>query len=145
MFEISKATPTMTFVESYPSDQQSIGVSDLPGMHPSYRVNGRNFLQWSQLVRTFLKGRGMLGHLIGTPPKDLDPTFSAWDTEDSSIMSWIWSVMQSKVSKNFMFLTSARDIWEIMRQTYSIVQDASVIFENKTKISGTRPRGIHYN
>ena len=42
------------------------------------------------------------------------------------------------MSKNFMFLTSTRDIWETMRQTYSKVQDASVIFEVKTKISRTR-------
>ena len=46
--------------------------------------------------------------------------------------------MQPEVSKNFMFLTSARDIWETMRKTYSKVQDASVIFEIKTKNSGTR-------
>ena len=37
-----------------------------------------------------------------------------------------------------MFLFSAKDIWETVKCTYSKVQDALVIFEIKTKISGTK-------
>ena len=53
-------------------------------------------------------------------------------------MSWLWGAMQSEVSKNFMFLSFANEIWEIVRQTYSKVQDALVIFEIKIYISSTR-------
>lgn len=37
-----------------------------------------------------------------------------------------------------MFLTTAADIWEIVKQTYSKVQDAAPIYEIKTKISSTK-------
>ena len=46
--------------------------------------------------------------------------------------------MQSKISKNFMFLNTACEVWETVQQTYSQVRDASVIFEVKTKINGTK-------
>lgn len=44
----------------------------------------------------------------------------------------------AEVSKNFMFLSLAKEIWDTVSQTYSKVQDALVIFEIKTKISGIR-------
>lgn len=53
-------------------------------------------------------------------------------------MSWLWNAMQPEVSKNFMFLGITKEIWETVRQTYSKVKDASVIFEVKTKINSTR-------
>ena len=53
-------------------------------------------------------------------------------------MSWLWNVMQPKVSKNFMFLGMAKEIWETISQTYSKVKDATVIFEVKIKINSTR-------
>ena len=46
--------------------------------------------------------------------------------------------MQLEVSENYMFLASAKEIWDIVKQTYSKVQNASVIFEIKTNISSTR-------
>ena len=64
----------------------SAAVGELPRMQLSYRLDGRNYLQWAQLVQTFLKGRGKLVHLTSPPPKVADPTFYAWDVEDSLIM-----------------------------------------------------------
>ena len=45
--------------------------------------------------------------------------------------------MLSKVSKNYMFLSTTKDILEAIRRTYSKVQDGSVIFEIKMKLSST--------
>ena len=53
-------------------------------------------------------------------------------------MSWLWNAMQPEVSKNYMFLDLAKSIWDTVRQTYSKVQDVSVIFYVKTRINGTR-------
>ena len=83
-------------------------------------------------------GRGKIAHLIEPTPKTFDPAFTAWDIKDSMIMSWLWSSMQPERSKNYMFLSLSKDIWEMVKQTYFKVQDASVIFEIKTKINGTR-------
>jgi len=136
MSKISEVTPYMTSGESTPIDQPT-RAGELPGMRYSYHLDGRNYLQWAQLARTFLKGRGKIGHLTAPSPKAFDPAFTTWDIEDSMIMSWLWSVMQPKVSKNYMFLASTKEIWETVKQTYSKIQDASAIFEIKTKISSS--------
>ena len=86
----------------------------------------------------FLKGRGKIYEVIGPAPKASDPMFVAWDIEDSMLMSWLWSSMQLEVSKNYMFLSTAKDIWETIKRTYSKVQDASIVYEIKTKISSTK-------
>ena len=46
--------------------------------------------------------------------------------------------MQLEISKNFMFLNTTREVWETVQQTYLQVMDASVIFDVKTKINGTK-------
>ena len=61
---------------------------DLQNIQATYRLNGQNYLKWSQLVRTYLKGKGKISHLLGTGPKLGKPNFDAWDEEDSMIMSW---------------------------------------------------------
>lgn len=114
------------------------GVIELLGMLLAYRLDGKNYLQWAQLVQTFLKGRGKLSHLTSLPSAATDPNFQVWDIEDSLIMSWLWNAMQPDISRNYMFLSTAREIWEVAKQTYSKVQDASVIYEVKTKISSTK-------
>ena len=66
------------------SSIQKIG--DLWNVRASHRLNGKNYLKWSQVVRTYLKGKGRLSHLLGTGPAKTNPTFGAWDEEDSMIM-----------------------------------------------------------
>lgn len=51
-----------------------------------YRLNGRNSLKWSQFIRTYLKGKGKLSHLLTTGPKKGDLKFDAWDEADLIIM-----------------------------------------------------------
>lgn len=111
---------------------------DLQNIQPAYRFNGKNYLKWSQLVRTFLKGRGKLSHLLGTGPSQEDPRFAAWDEQDSMVMSWLWNSMLPEISDTCMFLGTAKEIWDTIQQTYSKVNDAAQIFEIKTKISATK-------
>ncbi|GMP34630.1 hypothetical protein CsSME_00007420 [Camellia sinensis var. sinensis] len=78
-----------------------------------------NYLKWSQFVRTFLKGKGKLSHLLGTGPKPEDPKFTEWDEEDSMVMFWLWNSMMPEVSNTCMFLTTSRDTF--CKKTYSKV------------------------
>ena len=120
------------------SNNPQVSAGELQNIQPSLRLNGQNYLKWSQFVRTFLKGKGKLSHLLGTGPKPEDPKFAAWDEEDSMVMSWLWNSMMPEVSDTCMFLTTSREIWESCRQTYSKVRDAAQIYEIKTKISSTK-------
>jgi hypothetical protein len=101
-------------------------------------LNGKNYLKWSQLVRTFLKGKGKLSHLLGKGPSTRDSKFDAWDEEYSMVMSWLWNSMLPEISDTCMFLGTARDNWDAVKQTYSKVHDAAQIYEIKTKISNSK-------
>ncbi|KAG8488224.1 hypothetical protein CXB51_018059 [Gossypium anomalum] len=113
-------------------------MSEFQNIQVAYRLNGKNYLKWSQLVRTFLKGRGKLSHLLRTGPKEGDPKFDAWDEQDSMVMSWLWNSMMPEISDTCMFLSTSKEIWEAVKQTYSKVRYAAQIYEIKTKISCTK-------
>ncbi|RVW78643.1 hypothetical protein CK203_048469 [Vitis vinifera] len=46
--------------------------------------------------------------------------------------------MQQEISEACMLLTTTRDIWKIVRQTYSEARDAAHIYEIKTEIDATK-------
>lgn len=70
------------------------------------------YLKWSPLVRTVLKGKRKPSHLTGTGPKPGYPKFEAWDEEDSMIMAWLWNSMILEISDTYMFLATAKYIWD---------------------------------
>ncbi|TXG53747.1 hypothetical protein EZV62_019003 [Acer yangbiense] len=116
----------------------SPGKGEMQNIQATYRLNGKNYLKWSQVVQTFLKGKGKLSHLLGTGPTKGDPKFEAWDEADSMVMSWLWNSMTPEISDTCMFLSTARDIWESIRQTYFRVKDAAQVYEIKTKTTSTK-------
>ena len=63
------------------------------------KLNGCNFLQWSQPVKLFIKGKGKLGYLTGankaTNPKN--PAYQTWDSENSMVMAWLINSMEAAI------------------------------------------------
>lgn len=113
-------------------------VGEFQNLQVLYRLNGKNYLKWSQIVKTFLKGKGKISHLLGDSPNPKDPKFTVWEEEDSMIMSWLWNSMTPEVCGPYMFLNTSKEIWEAVTQTYSKVKDAALIYEIKTKLSTTK-------
>src|SRR4051812_10546587 len=112
--------------------------NSLPTLHPSHRLNGKDYFSWAQFMRANLKGRGKLNHIEGDPLPATDPGFTLWDNEDSLIMSWMWNSMIPEISSQYMFLPTTRDIWKNLMQTYSKKQDLSARFDLKNKIFNTK-------
>lgn len=54
------------------------------------------------------------------------------------IMAWLWNSMLLEVRGTYMFLTTAKEIWEVVWQSYSKVKDVALFFEIKIKISATK-------
>ncbi|RVW88127.1 hypothetical protein CK203_042925 [Vitis vinifera] len=129
MSEIAETT-TIVQSEEIIRPQHS---GELQNIQAAYRLDGKNYLKWSQLVRTVLKGKWKISHLMGTGPKLGDPHFEAWDEEDSMIMAWLWNSMIPKISDTCMFLATAKDIWDAIQQTYSKARDAAEVYEVKVK------------
>ncbi|GAV70798.1 UBN2_3 domain-containing protein, partial [Cephalotus follicularis] len=87
---------------------------DLINIRATYRLNEKNYLKWSQFVKTYLKGKGRLSHLLGTGTKPGDPEFDVWDEADSMIMSWLWDSMDPTIRRRTMteYANTLQNLWQ---------------------------------
>ncbi|XP_075088312.1 uncharacterized protein LOC142170326 [Nicotiana tabacum] len=117
----------------------------------SHRLNGKNYLEWAQSVWLAIDGIGKLGHLTSEirRPEAGDPKMKAWRSENSLVIAWHLNSMEPAIGKPYLFLPTARDVWEAVKETYSDVENASQIFELKIKLWKARQRErevtIYYN
>ncbi|XP_068483247.1 uncharacterized protein [Phaseolus vulgaris] len=116
-----------------PIGDRSQTAGELQNVHSAYRLNGKNYLKWSQLIRTILKGKGKVSHLTDIAPDEQDAKFKSWDEEDSMIMAWLWNSMVPEISDTCMFLKSSKKIWEAVEQTYSKGNKSVTEYANQLK------------
>ncbi|XP_020240380.1 uncharacterized protein LOC109819166 [Cajanus cajan] len=115
-----------------------LGPNDLPNVVGAYRLDGRNFLQWSQYIRRILKGRSRLDHIDGGGPGPDNSNFPIWDNEDSLIMTWMWHSMIPEISRNYMFHSSAKEIWDDLQSTFSLKKDFAACYDIESRIFNTK-------
>ena len=85
------------------------------------RLNGDNFLRWSQSVRMYIRGQGKIGYVTGdkkAPAAD-DPLYATWDAENSVVMTWLVNSMDEDISANYMCYSTAKELWDNVNQMYS--------------------------
>lgn len=69
----------------------------------SHKLNGHNYLQWSQSVMMFVCGKMKDDYLTGVaaaPNKD-DPKYRARKSENNMVMSWLINSMVNEIGENF--------------------------------------------
>ncbi|KAL5851107.1 hypothetical protein ACOSQ3_006225 [Xanthoceras sorbifolium] len=111
----------------------STGGSDSNSHHPlitGHKLNGHNYLQWSQSVMMFVCGKGKDDHLTSTAvaPSKEDPTFRTWKSENNMVMSWLINSMTNEIGENFLLYGTAQQIWDAARETYSSSENTSELF-----------------
>ena len=87
-----------------------------------HKLNGRNYLQWSQSVMMFLCGRGKDEYLteeILIPEKN-DLKFRTWKTENHMVMSWLINSMNNDVGEKFLLYGTAKEIWDAARKSTQV-------------------------
>ncbi|KAI3456023.1 hypothetical protein Pfo_012686 [Paulownia fortunei] len=116
-----------------------------------HKLNGKNYLEWAQSVKLAIDGRGKLGHLIGevAQPAANDPSLKKRRSENSLIMAWHINSMEPTIGKPHLFLPTAKDVWEVVRDFYSDLENSPQIFDLKTQLwqskQGEREVTIYYN
>lgn len=53
-------------------------------------------------------------------------------------MFWLWNNITPKISDTCMFLDTTKEVWDCVHETYSKVNDATQIYEIKTKMLGAK-------
>lgn len=104
------------------------------------KLNGENFLRWSQSVCMYIRGRGKIGYLTGETkePAADDTTYPTWDAENSMVMTWLVNSMEEDISSNFMCYHTAKELWDNINQMYSNLGNQSQVYELTLKLEEIR-------
>lgn len=104
--------------------EATVGAGDSPIMrevvmtdNPSLQITivklvKTNFLTWSRSAILSIQSRGPYSYLIGnsTKPEVIDPKYEKWIAE-SLVMPWLLHLKQPNVSRCYMLLSTAHEIW----------------------------------
>ena len=82
IFEITPSK--ISILSNKVNSNQMMG--DLQNVRASYRLYEKNYLKWSQFIKTYLKGKGRLSHILRIKPKKGDSMFEEWEKHDSMII-----------------------------------------------------------
>ena len=77
-----------------------------------------------------------MGYLTGEikRPDVKDPTYTTWEYTNSIVMAWLTNSMEPHISRTYLFLRTAKAIWDAVNRNYSDLENASQIFEIKNKL-----------
>ncbi|RVW73986.1 Retrovirus-related Pol polyprotein from transposon RE1 [Vitis vinifera] len=142
--------------ENVQSETAMNSSADFSTSHSSFqltihKLNGKNYLEWAQFVKLAIDGRGKLGHLNGevSKPAADDPNLKTWRSENSLVIAWLINSMEPAIGKSHLFLPTAKDVWEAVRDMYSDLENSSQIFDLKSKLwqsrQGDREVTTYYN
>jgi hypothetical protein len=88
-------------------------------MITTVKLDGRNYLAWSQSARMFIGSRRKCWYITGSkkePPAD-DPSYEDWESDN--LTSWLLHSMQPTISEGLLFLRTAKEIWDTVQEMYS--------------------------
>ena len=115
-----------------------VGVFDNSPLHLTVeKLNNKNYREWAQAIKLVIDGKGKLRLFTGEtqwpPPTDV-ATSQKWWSASSFITSCLINSMKLAIGKTYMFLPTVKDVWDAIQETYSDVENASQIFELKTRL-----------
>ncbi|RVW67782.1 hypothetical protein CK203_062451 [Vitis vinifera] len=123
------------------SEIPNLGGSDSsPILITGHKLNGHNYLQWSQSVLLFICGKGKDEYLTGEAamPETTEPSFRKWKIENSMIMSWLINSMNNDIGENFLLFGTAKDIWDAAKETYLSSENISELFQVESALHDFR-------
>ena len=86
-----------------------------------HKLNGQNYLQWSQSLMMFVCGKGKDDQLTGraATPEMGDPKYKIWKAKNSMVMSWLINSMTNEIGEDFMYYGLGKEIWKAKKESYS--------------------------
>ena len=81
-----------------------------------------------------------MGYIMSTKSKPNSNylRYELWDEEISMVMSWLLHCMQLGTSQTYLFLSTIKEIWDNVSQTYSKIGIKAQLYELNYRIHGTK-------
>ena len=95
---------------------------DMSSLLTPERLDGTNYIEWSLNAQNKIRGRKRWGFISGSKMTPKDTTSEEYETWEESCMvkSWLLDVMTKDIRSLFLRLSTAKEIWEAAKQTYSV-------------------------
>lgn len=99
------------------------------------KFNENECREWTQSIRRIVNEQGKMRHKIGEmrkPDSTKAKALQRWSSENMMVAIWLINTMLPKIGKAYLFLLTARAVWEPVHKTYSDGKNVSKNFELKT-------------
>lgn len=128
---------SITSAEKIPLSVLSFSGSDMSSLQiTTYKLDGKNYLQWAQSVKIVICGQGKLGYITGERPahEASDQSYKIWLAENSIVLAWLINSIDPKISLRYLWFKTAKEVWDAARRMYSDLGNAYQIFEIRLKL-----------
>ncbi|XP_073303179.1 uncharacterized protein [Primulina huaijiensis] len=136
----TKSGMASTSESTTPSPTPQIMSDASPLSITCHKLNGKNFLPWSQSVFMYICGRGKEEFLTGSAsqPEFTDPNYKKWKAENNQVMAWLINSMIPEIGENFLLYPSASEIWDAARESYSCSDNTAELFAIESAVHDLR-------
>lgn len=104
---------------------------------PQLTSNGDNYHTWARMMRRALGSKNKYRFVDGSirVPLPNDPNFEAWERCNNLVHSWILNSLAPSVAQSVVFIESALDVWNDLKERFS-QGDSIRVAELHEEISG---------
>lgn len=101
-----------------------------------HKLNGGNFLEWSQSVLMVIQGKGRLEYLTGEAkaPEKGSAGYKTWASENSMAKAWLVNSMEPRIGRTSLYYKTAKEIWDMAQEIYSDLGNTAQVFELKSAL-----------
>ncbi|RVX17159.1 hypothetical protein CK203_003382 [Vitis vinifera] len=106
----NSSSSTSDIIISSSSSSHQMETSHLP--ITAHKLNGQNYLQWSQSILMFIWGKEKDDYITGASaaPETTASTYKKWIAENNMVMSWLVNSMTAGIGENFLSFDTAKEI-----------------------------------
>ncbi|RVX14379.1 Retrovirus-related Pol polyprotein from transposon RE2 [Vitis vinifera] len=125
----NSSSSTSDIIISSSSSSHQMETSHLP--ITTHKLNGQNYLQWSQSILMFVRGKEKDDYITGASaaPETTASTYKKWIAENNMVMSWLVNSMTADIGENFLSFDTAKEIWNTAKETFSDKENTSEIIQ----------------
>ncbi|RVW63053.1 Retrovirus-related Pol polyprotein from transposon TNT 1-94 [Vitis vinifera] len=125
----NSSSSTSDIIISSSSSSHQMETSHLP--ITAHKLNGQNYLQWSQSILMFIRGKEKDDYITGASaaPETTASTYKKWIAENNMVMSWLVNSMTADIGENFLSFDTAKEIWDTAKETFSDKENTSEIIQ----------------
>ena len=109
-FMLDNFTTKMKEVLIKVQDTSQLLINDSSAAPISIKLDGSNYVLWSQAVKMNISAKTKLGYINGyfPQPSEADSTFFKWCTENFVVKGWLINSMDQSLVANFIHFPTAK-------------------------------------